>query len=723
MTSSTTTITIGTTAAIVTANYRLLEYHNLTLITNSGTTVSARERHEWVTINANPPPSNYTFNSWTGDTSGFEINKVSTSAKMGTSDRTITATYREISAHTLTVHQLSGDVIYTQNEFTTVSLTAENAPAGKRFVQWNITGQGNLSTRYSSTTVFTFGNGNTELTPIYVNVWTITVTDGTVDGSSSILLNEGSSYRLMCRRLAAYERFDGWMLAGPGIITNLAATDTYFTVGNGDATITASISNYPDKTLTIYMRDPDTETDTLLSEETYTYGSAIPVVAPVAPDKTTFSTWLGDVEVLYPSALASSVSINNLTTDATIVATYYYPESPQYFTLNVYDGYPATGVYAVGSQISIRAREPSQGWEFYKWYGDTQYLVNQDLTISENLVVMPLKSIELYAKFKVAGETPLYRISVTNGIASGTYEDSSEVEHTESGAYIDVPAGTIVTLTADPDVVGWVFDYWSGNFASAGVDDIIVTDNPATFTAVESDLNIVMTRRELDKYTVYTTNATGPGTNYPGTYPIAGNLSNTEERHYVFNEWSCVDANEEDCISAIGNPNLVETTITLTDKDLWATASYTTYYKLTVVQGQDSGGGYYYEGQTVNSVVADTPTPGSRLIFDHWDDPTEIITNIYDPTPTIVMKDTVATITAVYVSLDARGNSVVVTGSDLHTGVITKTRSTLINGVYAVGTIVFDADGCIGVITSVDPDQNDNTDDYGVTKLFYGGNF
>lgn len=39
------------------------------------------------------------------------------------------------------------------------------------------------------------------------------------------------------------------------------------------------------------------------------------------------------------------------------------------------------------------------------------------------------------------------------------------------------------------------------------------------------------------------------------------------------------------------------------------------------------------------------------------------------------------------------------------------------------GTLAFDSEGCLGVVTEVDPDNNDDTDDYAVEQLFYGGNF
>lgn len=740
---STATMVIGTTDTIVTATYRQLEYYSLTVTTNNGTTAKTLEKYDYFSVDASPYPTGYTFDSWSGDThtfnqyswQGFDTTDPTTGTYMGGSNRTITANYRPINPHTLTVKQLSGNVTYEQAEFTAVTVTAEEAPEGKRFVRWSKSGEGSISSSTSQTTTFVFGNGDATLTPVYVNIWTITVIDGTINGRSSAVLDEGGSYTLKTRSLAVYEKFEGWTQTNNvGTITNTAATSTKFTVGAGNETITANITQYPDKTLTIYWRNPDTGVDTLVSQNTYTYGTKIAnIEAEIAPNKTTFLTWLGDVNILSPSALASTVTINSLTADTTIIATYYYPEDPDYYSLTVYNGYPEEGEYAQGSQIGIRPKSPQEGWEFYNWYGDTQYLVDPDVTLAENSVIIPAKSITLYAKFKVIGELPLYRVTVSNGTASGTYvtgeepaegEEDTRVTHEEKGSYIDVPAGTEVTLTADPDTVGYVFDYWDGNFETAGVTDIVKTNNPTVFTMVEADINVQMRRRELEKFTVYTTNATGPGTNYIDTYyDISGNLIDTDDYHYEFEGWTCVDADGNDCIDAIENPDLEDTRIILTDRDLWIEAVYTTYYKLTVVKGQDTGEGYYCENQTVNSVYADAPTAESRTQFDYWDDPMGIIQNIYDKTPTIVMKNTVATITAVFVSIDAKGNSIAITGADIHDALITRQDSYLINGIYAVGTIVFDKDGCIGVITKVDPDGTDDTNDYEVNKMFYGGNF
>lgn len=283
-------------------------------------------------------------------------------------------------------------------------------------------------------------------------------------------------------------------------------------------------------------------------------------------------------------------------------------------------------------------------------------------------------------------------------------------------------------MTADDDITGYTFDHWDGNFVQAGVIDINTSIPNPTFTMPSADINATMYRRELQKCNVIPTNCNGYTNVPPGVYSIAGNIVDTENIHYTFTGWTCVDANNVDRSSKIANTSFESTTITLSENDtLWLTANYTANYKLTVVNGQNSDPNehYYYQGKTVNTVYANTAPSGMQ--FDYWDDPVGIIddinSNIYDRTPIIIMKNSPATITAVYTSTDASGNSVVITGTELSGGMIYRRNTSLVNGIFAVGTITFDRDGCIGTITEVDPDHSDNTDDYRVQKLFYGGNF
>ena len=66
-----TTVTIGTSETVVTATYRTLEYHELTVTTNSGATTKTLEKYDYFSVNANPAPDGYTFDKWTGDTHTF----------------------------------------------------------------------------------------------------------------------------------------------------------------------------------------------------------------------------------------------------------------------------------------------------------------------------------------------------------------------------------------------------------------------------------------------------------------------------------------------------------------------------------------------------------------------------------------------------------------------------------------------------------------------------
>lgn len=69
--SSNTIVTIGDTDATVTATYRTLEYHDLTVVTNSGTTTKTLEKYDYFSVDAEPAPDGQVFEKWTGDTNSF----------------------------------------------------------------------------------------------------------------------------------------------------------------------------------------------------------------------------------------------------------------------------------------------------------------------------------------------------------------------------------------------------------------------------------------------------------------------------------------------------------------------------------------------------------------------------------------------------------------------------------------------------------------------------
>ena len=182
---------------------------------------------------------------------------------------------------------------------------------GKRFIKW--TGSGKVSSWDNKTITYTFGREDNTITANYINVWTVTVENGTIAGKSSAELDEGATYTITTRKMETYEGFKGWTQVGEGAIRNTAATTTAFTVGPGNAHLTANIEQFPDKRLVVNYQDPATNAIVKVSDRMYRYGSRIIVEAQIAPNKTTFLSWLGDVEMIQPSALASTVEIPSLT--------------------------------------------------------------------------------------------------------------------------------------------------------------------------------------------------------------------------------------------------------------------------------------------------------------------------------------------------------------------------------------------------------------------------
>ena len=385
----------------------------------------------------------------------------------------------------------------------------------------------------------------------------------------------------------------------------------------------------------------------------------------------------------------------------------------------------------VGTTVKLTFDKHSTCW-FMQWTGDVDYIYEGAVTDESISISMPDKDIHIHANvLKYNGTYDRVReVRVLGGYAKQTYPDKIEgttiyVDASELILSVDVlPSKTVVpNFKYDHMVINHRYPY--GNVLSEhlpfndrwgeDIEDYIQDGFNGTH-----DIEVYLSRRHVLEFTVYTTNATGPGTVYAGTYPITAALTDTENERYRFNKWICKDVNGTDQSKCIQNVNSLTTTITLSDRNLYAIADYTTYYKLTVINGQDSGTGYYSAGTIINTVTANDPVNEMQM-FDHWDDPVGIIEDIYDPTPTITMKDSIATITAVYANIgEITDNSILITDKQLTEEIMLRDDLDTVSGVATIGTLVFDKDGSIGVITNLNEDQLEDTRDYTIKKLFYG---
>jgi uncharacterized repeat protein (TIGR02543 family) len=139
--SASTTFTMGSENASVTATYKALPPTTYTLTVNNGSGSGNYEAGTVVNISANTAPSGQTFDKWTGNTSGIaDVNSSSTTFTMGSENASVTATYKALPVvtHTVTFDPANGSSTWTVtvNDGQTVSKPGDPSKNGYAFQGW-----------------------------------------------------------------------------------------------------------------------------------------------------------------------------------------------------------------------------------------------------------------------------------------------------------------------------------------------------------------------------------------------------------------------------------------------------------------------------------------------------------------------------------------------------------------------------------------------------------
>jgi uncharacterized repeat protein (TIGR02543 family) len=227
--SASTTFTMGSENASVTATYKALPPTTYTLTVNNGSGSGNYEAGTVVNISANTAPSGQTFDQWTGNTSGIaDVNASSTTYTMGSADATVTATYKALppaTTYTLTVNNGSGSGNYEAG--TVVNITANAPPPGQVFDQWTGSTSGVADVNSASTT-FTMGSENASVTATYKNlpVLTHTVTFDPANGSSTwtVTVQDGQTVSKPGDPSKNGYAFQGWYNGSAAFDFNAAIT-------------------------------------------------------------------------------------------------------------------------------------------------------------------------------------------------------------------------------------------------------------------------------------------------------------------------------------------------------------------------------------------------------------------------------------------------------------------------------------------------------------------
>ncbi len=194
-TQASTTLTMPEMDYSVTANVVDVPLSTLTIVngTSEGNTSIELYQDEWVTVEADDPPAGQQFAGWTGTNVNNYVENASLATTIFTmpgTDYTLTATYEEIPTYTLTVvngtisdNGTSGE--YEEGEI--ISIVADTPAEGKVFDSWSGTDVGiYLDDVNASTTNVTMPDKDVEITAIFIDIQTHTVTFIVQDGSTPV---------------------------------------------------------------------------------------------------------------------------------------------------------------------------------------------------------------------------------------------------------------------------------------------------------------------------------------------------------------------------------------------------------------------------------------------------------------------------------------------------------------------------------------------------------
>lgn len=658
--SSSTYYYAGDGEATITANYE--DVHTITLanINNSGNSSSGNyvksKRYYFYTQEV---VGNMIFDHWEENgkqystSTGFYLT-------IGDEDRTFTAVYRNKNTHTLTVTNGSGSGEYQEKQ--QVRITANAAETGYAFDGWRGSGASINDSSYQTATI-TMGNSDASYTATYKALHTLTV----VNGSGSGTYKEGHSIRIVANSAPTGKRFKQWT-GDTSTISSVNAASTYISIGTSDITITAEYEDLPDWNLTVTKGK---------GSGTYKSGTTVQIVANEAPDDMTFLTWVGDVSQV-ENVWASTTRILGISANTTVEATYYTPEHPEEYLLTVING-SFSSTYPAGSEVKIYADEPLEGYEFWKWTGDTSTI--RDIKSANTSMVMPAAPTTITANYKKEGSIDLYTLTVNYGTGSGDYEEGTEVD-----------------IEANPAPNGSVFNKWLGDTANV----MNVTESKTKIVIGKDDVVITASYTPLEKHELSVVGGFGSGSYWFGQkVQITANKENNDDTKFEFVEWT----GDIDTLDSITNK---VANLTMPDNDATITAKYNEYWHLIIGNGSTSD--YYLSGSKVK-IHANAAPEGMK--FSKWTGDTSILSSIYNPDATLIMPQSVVHVTAAYTTI-GKDNSVAYYNDVLSNKevVITSNDLKIISDKLELGTLITDKNGNVGVIT----EQTENK--YTVKRLF-----
>lgn len=692
---SSTTFYIGDGNAVITATY--VKSHTVTIENkdNQGETITQTVGEgKKYSISSSEVLTEKMFDYWNKNGERYGSSYYYNDLVMGTEDITYTAIYRDRQSYILTINNGSGSGTYKERQ--SVLIETDISKYTTKFVKWS----GNyyqITNQYSASTSIVMPSENCVVTANYEELYNVTVNEGAGSGS----YYNGQTVTCTGNQAPETWEFSHWT-EGEEIISY--ANPYRFTMGTSDREITAHYKAIPYFEVTVIngkLADGNT-TGTFLRNSNPT------IIMDPAPEGMKFLQWEiieGDQNDVY-QPLAENTYIRNLTHNVTVKATYYVPNPEVQYTLTITDkkGDIQTSNHSVGDQVNIYADNPDEGYKFYKWTGDVQYLI--DRYAEKTVVNMPAKNITLQMEYRREDFVTTYHVELHGGeLLVETLEDGTERWSNEG----EFEERAEVRIRAIDIPVGWKFNGWKneedGGKSVSTVNDIMAAE---TFLTVE-DFLIDLTRDviERDKYKLEITDGEVSGSYHEGDpVSVYSNLENTETTHYDFIRWSgsdlayikLFDGNSFDIFkSGTGdNPQVIR----MPNRNIAITANYDITYRLKLVNGtvDDKTEEFYAAGSQLE-IIADEPEEGKR--FSHWIGNVEYLNNKYNPRPIVTMPNGGVELTAIYTTKNNQ-NDLTLNSSELYNQTsIAAQDLELVSGDLEIGCMVIDTKGHIYTITNI----------------------
>ncbi len=398
-----------------------------------GKTYSEYEPGTTVTVTATIP-TGQTFVAWTED--GEVVSTENPYTFEVTGNVTLTATFSgedTDETYTVTVENGTGGGEYEEGETATVTAATDQGT----FSHWEIGGQ-----QVSKDNPYTFTvTGDVTITAVFKDAYTVTVTNGTVNGNASGTFDEGTEVTIAASK--GSHNFVRWENAAGETLTYTQESFTYKVTAN--ATFVAVLT----KTVTV---SGGTISGGGTSGE-YEEGETVTVVADTAAQGTRFVGWrVGDsTEIVEVARYTYTVGDSDVTITAVFVNTY---------TVTVSDGTLSgggtRGTFDEGTEVTVTADEPAAGQAFSNWTDGESNIVStsnpytfevtETITLTANYST-PVQGDALNLN-KSTGGNPIGGF----GIGDSTFDSSWTTESTawQEG---DANYSDVITYGGDPAVM------------------------------------------------------------------------------------------------------------------------------------------------------------------------------------------------------------------------------------------------------------------------------